>query len=71
MGCLTKHIHCHFPSQSPINNPTPNTTTHSAFGDASAGTEYGDEAMGMDIGMLGASGGRLRLPAVKEQKHSA
>lgn len=57
----------HTKQSKPPSTPAPN----SAFGDASAGTEYGDEAMGMDIGMLGASGGRLRLPAAKEQKHSA
>ncbi|GAB5031100.1 u4 u6 small nuclear ribonucleoprotein prp31-like [Nannochloropsis oceanica] len=41
-----------------------------AFGGASAGAEYGDEAMGMDTGMLGSQGGRLRLPGAKEQKQN-
>lgn len=37
------------------------------FGDITMG-EYGDEAMGMDLGMLGATGGKMRLPATKEQR---
>jgi U4/U6 small nuclear ribonucleoprotein PRP31 len=35
---------------------------------ADTNVEYGDDAMGYDIGMLGASGGKLRLPAAKEKK---
>ena len=39
-----------------------------AFGDM-AGGEYGDDAMGQDMGMLGGvTGGKLRAPPQKEQK---
>ena len=38
------------------------------FGDMNAG-EYGDDAMGSDMGMLGGvTGGKLRGPPPKEQK---
>jgi hypothetical protein len=47
----------------------PPTTNHRKFGDITMG-EYGDEAMGMDLGMLGATGGKMRLPATKEQRGS-
>uniref|UniRef100_A0A7S2C7I0 Nop domain-containing protein n=1 Tax=Octactis speculum TaxID=3111310 RepID=A0A7S2C7I0_9STRA len=33
--------------------------------------EYGDDAMGLDLGMLGKGGGKLRMPQKKESKNAA
>lgn len=37
-------------------------------GFGSTAGEYGDSSMGMDFGMLGVSGGKLRLPGGVEKK---